>query len=62
MNYNNRLNNLKDYIGQKKIIDNLKIYIKVSEIKNKKLDHMIFHGISGLRKNITGLYNCSRIK
>ncbi|AHI52872.1 Holliday junction branch migration DNA helicase RuvB [Spiroplasma culicicola] len=39
-----------EYIGQEKIINNLKVYIDAAKIRNSKLDHMILHGNSGLGK------------
>ncbi|WP_416374963.1 hypothetical protein [Spiroplasma clarkii] len=63
-NLNNveRPSSFKTYIGQEKIIGNLKIYIQSSKLRNTRLDHMILHGGSGLRKNFTGIPNCLWVK
>jgi Holliday junction DNA helicase RuvB len=41
---------LKDYIGQKKIKDVLKIYIEAAKQRNDSLDHVLFYGPPGLGK------------
>lgn len=41
---------LKDYIGQKKAKDNLKIYIEAAKQRNEPLDHCLFYGPPGLGK------------
>lgn len=41
---------LKDYIGQKKLKENLDIYIKAAKNRNESLDHALFYGPPGLGK------------
>lgn len=41
---------LDDYIGQKKIKDNLKIYIQAAKQRGDALDHVLFYGPPGLGK------------
>ncbi len=41
---------LKDYIGQKKVKDNLDVYIKAAKARNEALDHVLFYGPPGLGK------------
>ena len=40
----------KNYIGQKKITDNLKIYIEAAKLRGETLDHVLFYGAPGLGK------------
>ena len=47
---------LKDYIGQEKIKENLKIYIEASKKRGEPLDHALFYGPPGLGKTtISGI-------
>ena len=41
---------LNEYIGQDKIIKNLKIYIDAAKIRKESLDHVLFYGPPGLGK------------
>lgn len=41
---------LKDYIGQSKAKDNLKVYIEAAKLRNEPLDHVLFYGPPGLGK------------
>ena len=41
---------LKDYIGQKKAKENLKVYIKAAKQRGEALDHVLFYGPPGLGK------------
>ncbi len=41
---------LKDYIGQSKIKENLKVFIEAAKSRNETLDHMLFYGPPGLGK------------
>lgn len=41
---------LKDYIGQKKAKDNLKVYIEAAKGRKEPLDHVLFYGPPGLGK------------
>jgi Holliday junction DNA helicase RuvB len=45
-----RPRNLKEFIGQKKFIDNLKIYIEAAKKRNEPLDHILLSGPPGLGK------------
>lgn len=39
-----------EYIGQKNVTDNLKIYIEAANIRKEPLDHVLFYGPPGLGK------------
>lgn len=41
---------LKDYIGQQKAKDNLKVYIEAAKGRGEPLDHVLFYGPPGLGK------------
>ena len=41
---------LEDYIGQKKVKENLSIFIKAAKLRNDPLDHVLFYGPPGLGK------------
>lgn len=41
---------LKDYIGQSKVKENLKIYIEAAKQRNESLDHVLLYGPPGLGK------------
>lgn len=41
---------LKDYIGQEKVKENLKIYIEAAKQREEALDHVLFYGPPGLGK------------
>ncbi len=41
---------LKDFIGQKNIIENLEIYIRASQVRQEPIDHILFSGPPGLGK------------
>lgn len=41
---------LKDYVGQKKLKDNLKVYIEAAKKRDEPLDHALFYGPPGLGK------------
>lgn len=41
---------LKDYIGQKKAKENLKVYIEAAKQRNEPLDHVLLYGPPGLGK------------
>lgn len=41
---------LADYIGQKMVTDNLKIFIEAAKMRNEPLDHVLFYGPPGLGK------------
>ena len=41
---------LKDYIGQSKATENLKIYIEAAKQRNESLDHVLLYGPPGLGK------------
>lgn len=45
---------LKDYIGQEKAKENLKIYIEAAKQRGDSLDHVLFYGPSGTGKNNPG--------
>ena len=39
---------LREYIGQEKIRNNLKIYIDAAKLRRESLDHVLFYGPPGL--------------
>lgn len=41
---------LKDYIGQEKIKDNIKVFIESSKIRNEPMEHILIYGPPGLGK------------
>ena len=41
---------LEEYVGQSKVINNLKIFIKAALQRNEVVDHMLFYGPPGLGK------------
>lgn len=45
-----RPEHLKDYVGQKKVKDNLEVYIQAARARNEALDHVLFYGPPGLGK------------
>ena len=45
-----RPNNFNEFIGQKKTIDNLKVYIKASKLRETSLDHTLLIGHAGVGK------------
>lgn len=45
-----RPNRLKEYIGQDKVKDNMKIYIEAAKKRNEPLDHVLLYGPPGLGK------------
>ncbi|MEX0982270.1 MAG: Holliday junction branch migration DNA helicase RuvB [Bacteroidales bacterium] len=40
----------EDFSGQKKITDNLKVFVQAASIRNEALDHVLLHGPPGLGK------------
>ena len=40
----------EDFSGQKKITDNLKIFVQAASLRNEALDHVLLHGPPGLGK------------
>jgi Holliday junction DNA helicase RuvB len=40
----------KDFVGQDKLKENLKIFVESAKIRNDSLDHVILHGPPGLGK------------
>ncbi|NLY70632.1 MAG: Holliday junction branch migration DNA helicase RuvB [Clostridiales bacterium] len=45
-----RPKHFKDFIGQKKVTENLKVYIEAAKMRNEPLDHVLFYGPPGLGK------------
>jgi len=45
-----RPQNLSGYIGQKTVVDNIKIYIEAAKRNDRQLDHLLLAGPPGLRK------------
>ncbi|WGH26201.1 MAG: Holliday junction branch migration DNA helicase RuvB [Candidatus Bostrichicola ureolyticus] len=52
MNYNKKLRPIKlcEFIGQNKIIENLKIFVKAAKQRKEALDHVLLYGLPGLGK------------
>ena len=50
--YDNKLrpDKLTEYIGQKKVKENLEIFISAAKMRNESLDHVLFYGPPGLGK------------
>ncbi len=47
---NLRPKNLDEYIGQTKIVNNLRIFLRAAKERNESLDHALFYGPPGLGK------------
>ena len=45
-----RPQDFKDFSGQDKIIENLKIFVKAALLRGEALDHILLHGPPGLGK------------
>ncbi len=41
---------LEDFTGQDKVVENLRIFIKAARMRGESLDHVLFHGPPGLGK------------
>ncbi|MCK4880290.1 MAG: AAA family ATPase, partial [Bacteroidales bacterium] len=39
-----------DFDGQKKIVENLKIFVEAARLRDEALDHVLLHGPPGLGK------------
>jgi len=50
LDLNLRPRNLDDFVGQEKLKENLKIFIKAAKQRNEPLDHVLFCGPPGLGK------------
>ncbi len=37
-----------DFSGQPKVLENLKIFVEASKLRNEPLDHVLLHGPPGL--------------
>ena len=42
---------LKEYIGQKKVKENMKVYIEAAKKRGESLDHVLLYGPPGRGKN-----------
>ena len=45
-----RPQNIDDFSGQPKLVENLRIFIKAANLRGEALDHVLFHGPPGLGK------------
>jgi len=45
-----RPDNFKEFVGQEKMVDNLKIFVEAAKQRNESLDHVLLHGPPGLGK------------
>lgn len=52
---NLRPRDLSEYVGQKQIIENVKIFIKAAKMRAETLDHMLLNGPPGLGKTTLAL-------
>ncbi len=50
----------KEYIGQEKVKENMKVYIEAAKKRNETLDHVLLYGPPGLRENNTCKYYINR--
>lgn len=50
MENNLRPSSLSEYIGQRKVKENLKVYIDAARLRRESLDHVLFYGPPGLGK------------
>ena len=41
---------IDEYVGQKEVVDNLKVFIKAAKLRNEPLDHVLLYGPPGLGK------------
>lgn len=41
---------LEDFTGQKKVVENLEIFVKAAKLRDEPLDHVLLHGPPGLGK------------
>ena len=48
--YSLRPKKLNEYIGQKNVTENLKVFIDAAQMRNEALDHVLFYGPPGLGK------------
>lgn len=46
---------LDDFVGQKKIIENLRVFIQAARERGESLDHVLFYGPPGLGKTTLGM-------
>lgn len=44
--------NFGDFQGQKKIVENLEIFVRAAKMRGESLDHVILHGPPGLGKRL----------
>lgn len=47
---NIRPQSLEEYVGQKQIVDNLKVFIEAAKMRDESLDHVLLYGPPGLGK------------
>ena len=40
----------KDFHGQKKVVDNLEVFVQAAKMRGESLDHVLLHGPPGLGK------------
>ncbi len=45
-----RPSDFKDFTGQEKVVENLKIFVRAAKQRNESLDHVLLHGPPGLGK------------
>lgn len=49
---------LREYIGQDKVKDQLKIFIEAAKLRDESLDHVLLFYSPGLGENNHGICNC----
>ena len=51
---------LRDFSGQAKVVENLKVFVMAARMRKEALDHVLLHGPPGLGKTSWGLVSRSR--
>ena len=53
-----RPHDFKEFAGQQKIVDNLKVFIEAAKQRGDSLDHTLLHGPPGLGQNNARSHHC----
>lgn len=57
-----RPSNFEEYIGQKKVLDNVKLMAEASKIRGQAMDHVLFSGPPGLGKTSLAMIIAGKLK